>query len=190
MDPAAYLSGQLLIALPAIGDPRFERAVTLVFAHDADHAMGLVLNHPLRVLTLGEVLDQLSIPCPEARRTEGVLLGGPVQTERGFVLHSDDFQASDGATLCAPGGLACTPTREALAAMSRDDGTPRRSRLALGYAGWGPGQLEQELRQNVWLTCPADEAIVFDTPLEQIWTAALGRLGVDPSFLTADAGQA
>lgn len=190
MDPASYLSGQLLIALPAIGDPRFERAVALIFAHDAEHAMGLVLNRPLRSLTLGEVFEQLSIPCPEARRTEGVLLGGPVQTERGFVLHSDDFRALDGATLQAPGGLACTPTREALDAMSRDDGVPRRSRLALGYAGWGPGQLEQEIRRNVWLTCAADEAIVFDTPPGEVWAAALGRLGVDPSFLTADAGQA
>jgi len=125
MDPASYLSGQLLIALPAIGDTRFERAVALIFAHDAEHAMGLILNHPLRRLTLGG-----------------------------------------------------------------DDGTPRRSRLALGYAGWGPGQLEQELRRNVWLTCPADEAIVFETPPEEIWTVSLGRLGVDPSFLTADAGEA
>ncbi len=190
MDPASYLSGQLLIALPAIGDPRFERAVALIFAHDAEHAMGLVLNHPLRSLLLGEVLEQLSIPCPETRQTEAVLLGGPVQTERGFVLHSDDFQATDGATLHTPGGLACTPTREALEAISRNDGTPRRSRLALGYAGWGPGQLEQEIRRNVWLTCPADEAIVFETPLHEIWAAALGRLGVDPSFLTAEAGQA
>lgn len=190
MDPASYLSGQLLIALPAISDTRFERAVALIFAHDAEHAMGLILNHPLRRLTLGEVFEQLSIPCPEARRTEGVLLGGPVQTERGFVLHSDDFQAADGATLRTPAGLACTPTREALEAMSRDDGTPRRSRLALGYAGWGPGQLEQELRRNVWLTCPADEAIVFETSPEEIWTVSLGRLGVDPSFLTADAGEA
>ena len=190
MDPAAYLSGQLLIALPAIGDRRFERAVVLVFAHDADHAMGLVLNQRLESLTLGEVLDQLSLPCPEARRRETVFLGGPVQRERGFVLHTDDFRAADGSTLAPSGGLSCTPTREALEALSREDAAPRRSRLALGYDGWGPGQLEQEIRQNVWLTCPADEALVFDTPMAEVWAAALGRLGVDPSFLTAEAGQA
>lgn len=190
MDAAAYLSGQILIALPAIGDPRFERAVVLVFAHDADHAMGVVLNQRLPRLSLGEVLDQLSLPCPEARRTEAVLLGGPVQRERGFVLHTDDFRASDGSTLAPPGGLSCTPTREVLEALSRADPAPRRSRLALGYAGWGPGQLEEELRRNVWLTCPVDEALVFDTPLAGLWTAALGRLGIDPSFLSAEAGQA
>lgn len=190
MDPAAYLSGQLLIALPAIGDRRFERAVVLVFAHDADHAMGLVLNQRLEGLKLGEVLDQLSLPCPEARRGEAVLLGGPVQRERGFVLHTGDFRASDGSTLSTPCGLACTPTREALEALSRGDAAPRRSRLALGYAGWGPGQLEQEIRQNVWLTCPADETLAFDTPKTELWAAALGRLGVDPSFLTAEAGRA
>ncbi|MFM8820743.1 MAG: YqgE/AlgH family protein [Phenylobacterium sp.] len=190
MDPAAYLSGQLLIALPAIGDPRFERAVALLFAHDAAHAMGLVLNKPVDGLKLGTVLEQLSIACPEARRSEAVFLGGPVQPERGFVIHTDDFSASDGATLTVPGGLACTPTREALDAISRDDGAPRRSRLALGYAGWGPGQLEDEIRRNVWLVCPADEEIVFDTPAPAVWAAALARLGIDPSFLTADAGQA
>lgn len=190
MGSAEYLSGQILIALPAIGDPRFERAVIFICAHDREHAMGLVINRPLDALSLGEVLDQLSLPCPEPRRGEAVLLGGPVQRERGFVLHSDDFRASDGATLAPPGGLACTPTREALQALSRGDPSPRRSRLALGYAGWGPGQLEQELRKNVWLTCAADEALVFDTPQDRLWTAALGRLGVDPSFLTAEAGQA
>lgn len=190
MGPADYLSGQILIALPAIGDPRFERAVILVCAHDAAHAMGLVLNRELDRLKLGDVLDQLSLPCPASRRREAVMLGGPVQRERGFVLHTNDFRASDGSTLTPPGGLWCTPTREALEALSRDDGAPRRSRLALGYAGWGPGQLEQELRQNVWLTCPADEALVFDTPPAGLWAAALGRLGVNPSFLTSGAGQA
>lgn len=190
MDEAAYLSGQLLIALPAIGDPRFERAVALVCAHDVEHAMGLVLNRRLGGLRLGEVMERLSIPCPEDRRGEAILQGGPVQPERGFVLHTDDFVAGDGATLAAGPGLACTPTREALDAISRNDGHPRRSRLALGYAGWGPGQLESEIRRNVWLTCPADEDLVFDTPSDGLWAAALGRLGVDPSFLTADAGQA
>lgn len=190
MDAATYLAGQFLIALPAIGDPRFERAVALIFAHDDDHAMALVLNQPLEGLKLGDVLDQLSISCPEARRREAILIGGPVQPERGFVLHSDDFASSDGATLTAPGGVACTPTREALEALARDEGRPRKSRLALGYAGWGPGQLENEIRRNVWLTCPADETIVFDTPPSQVWTSALARLGVDPSLLTAEAGRA
>lgn len=190
MEPAAYLTGQLLIALPAIGDPRFDRAVALIFAHDADHAMGLVLNRRLEGLRLGEVLEQLGLPSPESRRLEPVLIGGPVQPERGFVIHSDDFRAKDGATLLAPGGLACTPTREALEAISRDTGRPSQSRLVLGYAGWGPGQLEEEIRRNVWLTCPADQEIVFETPVSRVWTAALARLGVDPSLLTSEAGQA
>ena len=152
--------------------------------------MGLALNRRVEGLRLGDVLDQLSLPCPEARRREAVLLGGPVQKERGFVLHSDDFRAEDGSTLTPPGGLSCTPTREALEALSRDAAAPRRSRLALGYAGWGPGQLEQELRRNVWLTCPSDETLVFDTPPAQLWAASLSRLGVDPSLLTAEAGEA
>lgn len=190
MDAAAYLSGQVLIALPAIGDPRFERAVVLVCAHDAEHAMGLVLNRKINGLALGAVLEKLSIACPEARREEAVLLGGPVQPERGFVLHTPDYRSGDGATMEAGPGFACTPTREALEAISRNDGSPRRARLALGYAGWGAGQLEGEIRRNIWLTCPADEALVFGVREEDLWAAALGRLGVDPSFLTAEAGEA
>jgi putative transcriptional regulator len=184
----AFLSGQMLIAMPGIGDPRFERSLILLCAHDHDHAMGIAVNQPVEGLTLPDLLERLEVEVRDDLPDDSVLLGGPVQTERGFVVHTDDFQADH--SLKVDGGLTLTTTREVLEAMGRGDSHPRRALLALGYAGWGAGQLEQEIRQNVWLTVEADEALVFDDGYETKWARAVAKLGVDPKFLSAEAGRA
>ena len=191
---AAFLPGQLLIAMPGIGDPRFQRALILICAHDSEHAMGLAVNRPVEGLTVPKLLERLEIETSarldaDPAQIEGpVLIGGPVEVERGFVLHTDDYHAEH--SLNVEGGLALTTTREVLVAMGRHDGHPRRAILALGYAGWGAGQLERELRDNVWLTCDADEALVFDGDHATKWTRALAKLRIDPKFLSAEGGRA
>ena len=188
-DPAdGYLSGQLLIAMPGIGDPRFERAVVLVCAHDEEHAMGLAVNRPVDGLHLGDLLERLDIEHGAAPvLEEPVLIGGPVERERGFVLHTDDYR-NDG-SLPVADGLALTATREVLELLAAGEGS-RRCFMALGYAGWGAGQLEQEIRDNVWLTCPPDESLLFGDDHDHKWSQALAKLGIDPSLLTAAAGSA
>ena len=183
-----FLSGQMLIAMPGIGDPRFERSVVLVCAHDSEHAMGIALNRPIEGLTIPDLLERLEIRTTADMDENLVLLGGPVDLERGFVLHTDDFHAEH--SLDVSEGIALTTTREVLEAMGRRDPSPRRAILTLGYAGWGAGQLEREIRGNVWLTVEADEALVFDGDHETKWSRALGKLGIDPQFLSAEAGQA
>lgn len=185
---SGFLSGQMLIAMPGIGDPRFERSLILVCAHDPDHAMGIAVNRPVEGLTVPDLLERLEIRTTDDLDEGMVLLGGPVEMERGFVVHTDDYHAEH--SLGVEGGLALTTTREVLEAMGRQDPTPRRAILTLGYAGWGKGQLEREIRENVWLTVDADEALVFDDDYETKWTRALGKLGIDPQFLSAEAGQA
>ncbi|MEW5688008.1 MAG: YqgE/AlgH family protein [Pseudomonadota bacterium] len=184
----AFLSGQMLIAMPGIGDPRFERSLILLCAHDQHHAMGIAVNQPVEGMTLPDVLERLDVETREGLPEEPVLLGGPVETGRGFVLHTDDFHVDH--SLKVDGGLTLTTTREVLEAMGRGDDHPRRAILALGYAGWGAGQLEREIRQNVWLTVEADEALVFDGDHGAKWTRALAKLGIDPKFLSAEAGRA
>lgn len=186
--PNGFIPGQLLIAMPGIGDPRFERAVVLVCAHDESHAMGVAVNRPLDGVTVSDLLERLEISGDARGPADPVLLGGPVERERGFVLHTDDYD-SDG-SLAVGGGVVLTGTRDVLAAMASGEGRPRRAVLALGYAGWGAGQLEDELKQNVWLTCPADETLVFGGDHEGKWTRALEKIGVDPNWLSASAGRA
>lgn len=183
-----FLSGQMLIAMPGIGDPRFERSLVLLCAHDHDHAMGIAVNRPIEGLTVPDLLERLEIKSDADLDEDLVLLGGPVEMERGFVVHTDDYHAEH--SLDLGGGLSLTTTREVLEAMGRRDPQPRRAILTLGYAGWGAGQLEREIRQNVWLTVEADEALVFDHDYETKWARALGKLGIDPQFLSAEAGQA
>ncbi|MBL8770391.1 MAG: YqgE/AlgH family protein [Phenylobacterium sp.] len=185
---SAFLSGQLLIAMPGIGDPRFERALILVCAHDSDHAMGIAVNRPVEGLTVPELLERLEIEVTAQMDDDPVLMGGPVEVERGFVLHTDDYRAQY--SLGVDGGLALTTTREVLEAMASHNRHPRRAILALGYAGWGAGQLENEIRHNVWLTVEADETLVFGEDHETKWARALEKLGVDPKFLSAEAGRA
>lgn len=185
---SAFLSGQMLIAMPGIGDPRFERSLILVCAHDSGHAMGITVNRPVEGLTVPDLLERLEIPTDGDMVEDLVRIGGPVEVERGFVLHTDDYHAEH--SLDVEGGLALTTTREVLEAMGRRQEQPRRAILALGYSGWGAGQLEREIRENVWLTVDADEALVFDDDYDTKWQRALGKLGVDPQFLSSEAGQA
>jgi len=189
MDAFNSLVGRLLVAMPGIGDPRFEHAVILVCAHDPEHALGLRLDQPVKGLDLKQVLEKLEIAAPEARSAgRPVMVGGPVERERGFVLHTDDWTADD-ATLPFGAGLAMTGTRDALAAMTGEDG-PARARLLLGYAGWGEGQLEDELGENVWLTADPDLDLIFDDDHESKWRRALAGLGVDAGRLSSQSGRA
>jgi len=193
IDPQAgaggFLAGSLLIAMPGIGDPRFERALVLLCAHDADHAMGLAVNRPVEGLTVGDLLQRLGVAATSEAPDDLVLMGGPVQRERGFVLHTPDYMSTE-STLAVAEGVGMTATRDVLSALGSTRQRPRRSALCLGYAGWGAGQLEREILENVWLTCPADEQLVFDDDYERKWTRALAKLGVEAETLSAHGGRA
>lgn len=184
-----FLTGRMLIAMPGIDDPRFDRAVIMMCAHDHDHAMGLTVNRPIEGLATPDLLRRLGMerdyPMPESL----VLFGGPVERERGFVLHTDDYRCA-GQTLPAGDGLAWTGTRDVLEAMADFRRRPRQALLALGYAGWSCGQLERELQENVWLTCEADEAVLFDGDHESKWSRALAKIGVSADRLSGQAGRA
>ena len=184
-----FLAGRLLIAMPGIGDPRFERAVILMCAHSADNAMGVTVNHPLDGLSLGDLLERLGVKPKVEGGDQAVLSGGPVDRERGFVIHTADYATSD-STLNVGDGIALTPTREVLEAMADAERRPRQSILALGCATWGAGQLEQEIKANVWLACEADESLVFDEDHQTKWTRALAKIGVRADHLSAQAGNA
>ena len=185
--PTESLTGRLLIAMPHIGDPRFERAVILICAHNSDHAMGIVINEVMDDLRLPELLDQLGVDGEQANDAP-ILAGGPVGTDRGFVLHSDDYD-TPGVTLNVTEGVCMTASLDILDAMAGND-QPERAILALGYSGWGAGQIEQEIAGNVWLTADADAQIVFDNAYETKWSRALARIGVSPEMLQADSGRA
>jgi putative transcriptional regulator len=184
-----FLTGRALIAMPGIEDARFERAVVLICVHTAEHAMGLVLNRPVEGLTVPGLLEQLGVTADIALPEELVLFGGPVERERGFVLHTDDYICGDSSVPVAE-GVALTATREVLQAMSTAHRRPRRSILALGYAGWDAGQLEREIRDNVWLTCDPNEALVFGHDYDHKWSLALAQLGVSADRLSSGAGRA
>ncbi len=187
METSSNFTGQFLIAMPAMGDPNFAQGVTLVCQHNAEGAVGLLVNRPSN-FTLGEVLEQMQIPCDRPDIGERrVLQGGPVQPERGFVLHSG--QPSWDASHRIDAHWSVTTSRDILAAMAEGKG-PRHAVVALGYAGWEADQLEQELRDNAWLTTRADNRIVFHTPLEQRWSAAANLVGIDVSQLAGYAGHA
>jgi putative transcriptional regulator len=183
-----FLSGRLLIAMPGIGDPRFERAVVLICAHDSAHAMGLAVNRPAGGLTVPDLLERLGIESNIKAPKDLVMIGGPVERERGFVLHTDDYRAEH--SIDVGEGVSLTATREVLEAMADRRRAPRRSLLALGYAGWGGGQLENELRNNVWLVCDPDEALLFEPDHDKKWARALTKLGIDPGGLSATSGRA
>ena len=189
-----FLGGRILIAMPGIGDPRFERAVILMCAHSSDYAMGITVNRPVDGLSLSGLLNRLGVK-PEVDSEDAevgeqpVLAGGPVDRERGFVIHTSDFATSD-STMPVTEGVSLTPTREVLEAMVDIDRRPRHSILALGCAQWGSGQLEHEIRESVWLACDADEALIFDGDHQTKWTRALAKIGVRPDHLSVQAGRA
>jgi putative transcriptional regulator len=184
-----FLSGRLLIAMPGIGDPRFERSVVFLCAHDEEHAIGLAVNRPVGGLTLESLFEKIGVERPIRRvADEPVLVGGPVERERGFVLHTDDYLC-EGVSMEVGGGLALTTTKDVLQALTRE-GAPRKAFLALGYAGWGPGQLEEEVRESVWLVCDADETLLFGEDHEHKWAHALEKLGISPAMLAMEGGRA
>lgn len=183
----SYLAGQLLIAMPGMRDPRFARTVVYMCAHSAEGAMGLVINRVLESLTFEDLLEQLGIEGSVPPDAATVHFGGPVETGRGFVLHSGDYR-QDG-TLAVADDVSLTATVDILRAIAAGEG-PRRHLLALGYAGWGPGQLDGEIRANGWLHVAADEALVFDAELDSKWDRAIAKIGIDPRMLSDAAGHA
>jgi putative transcriptional regulator len=186
---SADLSGKLLIAMPGMGDPRFDHSVVFLCAHSGDGAMGLIVNKPRPELTFADLLRQLKIDGPnDASGDIRVHFGGPVEHGRGFVLHSGEY-AGNQATLRVDRRFGLTSTLDVLEDIARGDG-PAQSLLALGYAGWGPGQLEQEIARNGWLTCDASPDIVFSTADGTKWLRSLKQLGIDPLTLSATAGRA
>ena len=188
MADGAYLNNQLLVAMPSLADPNFSQSVTLVCEHTERGALGIVINRPLE-MKMSEVLEQLSLTTENPGLCDmPVLRGGPVQLDRGFVLHRPCPQDWD-STLPVSETLHVTTSRDVLAAMARGAG-PAQAVVALGYAGWDAGQLEEELLQNAWLTVPCDESLIFDLPYEQRWHAAARLLGVELSRISHQAGRA
>jgi putative transcriptional regulator len=194
---SGYLDGQLLIAMPYMSDKRFARSVIYMCAHSSQGAMGLIVNQRAAHISFSELLGQLSIEGDDgpAGRNEplelidvDVHVGGPVETGRGFVLHSADYFAAD-STLSIDAEVSLTATVDILKAIAGGKG-PTRAMLALGYAGWRPGQLEDEIQANGWLHCPSDLDLLFDRNIDHKYERALSKLGIDPSHLVSEAGHA
>jgi len=187
MESTTNLTGHLLIAMPAMQDPNFRRTVTYVCEHSDEGALGLVINRPME-MDLGEVLEQLELePATVALARQPVLQGGPVELQRGFVIHAGP--GSFDATVTIGEGISVTTSQDILAAMAAGEG-PERAIVTLGYAGWGAGQLEEEITSNAWLSVPASAEILFDTPFDERWEAAARMLGIDIATLGPDAGHA
>lgn len=182
-----YLTGQLLIAMPTMRDVRFARTVIYMCAHNAEGAMGLVINRLAGQVTFPDLLRQLDIEPQEEYQEIRVHFGGPVEAGRGFVLHSGEYRHQS--TLQVADEMGLTATMDILHDIAQGRG-PRRSLLALGYAGWGPGQLDGEIQANGWLHVEPDEGLIFDENLDTKWDRAIAKLGVDPSLLSGDAGHA
>ena len=182
-----YFEGQMLLAMPAMTDPRFERAVIYMCAHNDEGAMGLVVNKTLDSIDFRELLGQLDIPAGDSVRDMTVHFGGPVENQRGFVLHSGEYRHDE--TLMISDQVGLTATLDILRALARGDG-PEKSILALGYAGWGPGQLESEFHDNAWLAVPYDDALMFEVEAADKWERAFNSIGVDLSILSGSAGRA
>ena len=184
---SSYLTNQFLIAMPQLADPNFFHSVTYIFSHNADGAMGVVINKPLEI-ELGEVLMQMDIePRTKEIESQSIYQGGPVQIDRGFVLHRPDTQWESSIQVCEE--IAVTASRDILEAIAAGKG-PKHTLVALGYAGWAAGQLEQEIKENAWLSSPASTDIIFNTPDEQRWSAAARLLGVELENLSGDIGHA
>jgi putative transcriptional regulator len=190
MDTPRFLSGQLLLAMPGMGDPRFDRAVIALCVHDSDGAVGVGIGHHRSGTRLRALMSQLGL-APGDAPDAPLHHGGPVEPGRGFVLHSDDWGGQDTITVAGPdrASFAMTGTIDVLRAIAEGKG-PSRFLIALGYAGWGAGQLDQEMTRHGWFTAPGDTAILFDTPVEERWTASFRGAGIDPRLLTAQAGAA
>ncbi|MFS4437159.1 YqgE/AlgH family protein [Paracoccaceae bacterium GXU_MW_L88] len=185
---AQYLSGQLLIAMPGMADPRFARSVVLICEHDENGALGFIVNHPAERLAFSDVLDQMEIELEEDAPAVMMHVGGPVDRFRGFVLHGPDY-GRDEMTVEVSDAFRMTATREILEDIAVGQG-PGELLIAIGYAGWGGGQLEAELQRNDWLTCPASAEIVFQTPDAEKWEKAVAEIGIDIRLLSSGGGSA
>ena len=184
---SGYLDGQLLVAMPSMGDERFQRSVIFMCAHSEQGAMGLIVNRIADQVSFRDLLQQLQIEVPSPHREINVHTGGPVETGRGFVLHTTDY--SQESTLRVDDEFGLTATADILKSIACGEG-PTRSMLALGYAGWSPGQLDAEIQANGWLHVASDVELVFDGDLDGKWTRSIQKMGIDPSFLSLDAGHA
>lgn len=184
--PPECLRDYFLIAMPGLSDPLFSRSITYICDHSEHGAMGIVLNQPLDI-TMTDVFSQLSIESSIDMSKRPVLAGGPVNTQRGFVLHRD--QGSWDSTLRITSEVCLTASRDIVTAMAENSG-PMSAQFALGYAGWNAGQLEEEIANNSWLTLEADSSIIFDTPIELRWAAAAKQLGIDLNLISSAAGHA
>lgn len=182
------LKGKLLLAMPGMGDPRFYRTVIFMCDHDANGSMGLIINQSILGISLGKLLTELHIEAKgNAALDLPVLTGGPVETARGFLLHTSDFQQPE--TMHVTPKFSVSGTLESLKAVAEGHG-PNEMIFMLGYAGWGPGQLEQEIQQNAWIIGEADHELIFNTSAEEKWDRAMGRIGVNPNMLSSVAGSA
>jgi putative transcriptional regulator len=195
MKKTSFLDGQMLIAMPGMSDPRFDRSVVFMCAHSDNGAMGIIVNKRAPMISFSELLDRLDILPQESRiklpddvQSMLVQFGGPVEPGRGFVLHTSDYFSAD-TSLPIDERVALTATLDILRAIAGGQG-PRRSLLALGYAGWAPGQLEDEIQRNGWLSCSADEDLLFSHDLDSKYLNALHKIGVDPAMLSAESGHA
>jgi len=186
-DQTGYLSGQLLIAMPGMPDPRFAKTVIYVCAHNDEGAMGLVVNRPLDTLAFPDLLEQLGIESSKVHDQIRVLAGGPVEAGRGFVLHSCDYFQE--ATMRVNADVGLTATIDILRAIAVGNG-PQKSLLALGYAGWGAGQLDVEIKENGWLNVESDNKLLFEDDLDVRWQHAMEKIGIDPRMLSDEAGHA
>ena len=190
-----YLNNQMLIAMPNVNDPRFERSVIFMCAHSAEGAMGIIINKPASGITLPNLFEQLSIAEDNERidlcdsiDDVAIQIGGPVESSRGFVLHSTDYFSSEN-TMPIDEEIGLTATLDVLRAIASGHG-PRHAILALGYAGWGPGQLESEMQSNGWLHCAADVELIFARDCNSKYDMALAKIGIDPTMLSITAGHA
>lgn len=194
MTAVSSLKDQCLVAMPGMQDERFIKTVIYLVGHGEDGAMGLVINQSLEDIQFSEVLEDMKLGssedliCLPSVRDRQVLRGGPVDTSRGFVLHTTDYQGA-GDTYDVSDQICLTATTEALKAISIGPG-PEKSLFALGYCGWGPGQLENELKDNGWLTVPSSSGLLFDAPLDDRYDKALAQLGISPAQLSSEAGHA
>lgn len=186
-DPGEWLTGQLLVAMPSMIDPRFEKTIIFICSHSPDGAMGLVLNRLFGEINFEGLLEQFDLKLAEGVPEKAVFYGGPVEPVRGFVLHSSDYK--EASTTEVTDDLSLTATVDVLKALSQGQG-PSQSLLLLGYAGWAPGQLETEIQANGWLTVPADDSIIFNEKSEGKWEDALTKIGVSPTMLSSDVGHA
>jgi putative transcriptional regulator len=182
------LTGKLLIAMPIMGDDRFAKSVVYICAHSEDGAMGLIVNKPSPDIRFASLLEQLEIETGPSVPKIRVHIGGPVEMARGFILHSTDYKSEEG-TIEVNDKISMTATMDVIEELAQGGG-PMHAMMALGYAGWGPGQLESEIAQNGWLTCDGDASIVFGRANDHKWTASLRSMGIDPLLLSETAGRA